>query len=187
MVFIPSRLKPVSGARHMGRKTLKCTFEMSDICIASGLPENLSATGLIVQMSRGPKLTATKEALAKQAEGASAAYKAACEERDAAQKAGAGNAAEAKAAAAEEAAKSKTEAEDELERASETIKTLRDRNTALLAERDAAAKDVEALKKQAKGLSDEYGRLLMQKESLENKLSDYELVFGEGGDMKKAK
>lgn len=142
---------------------------------------------LFVLLREVNQLTATKEALAKQAEGASAAYKAACEERDAAQKAGAGNAAEAKAAAAEEAAKSKTEAEDELERASETIKTLRDRNTALLAERDTAAKDVEALKKQAKGLSDEYGRLLMQKESLENKLSDYELVFGEGGDMKKAK
>ena len=61
MPLIPSRLKPVSGARHMGRKTSKCTFEVKDIMIASGIPENLTATGLVVQMSRGPKLTATKE------------------------------------------------------------------------------------------------------------------------------
>ena len=75
---------------------------------------------------------------------------------------------------------------DELERARQTIATLRERNTALLDEKETASKDVEALKKQAKGLSDEYGRLLMQKESLENKLADYELVFGDG-DLKKSK
>ena len=78
------------------------------------------------------------------------------------------------------------EKEDELERARQTISTLRERNAALLDEKETASKDVEALKKQAKGLSDEYGRLLMQKESLENKLADYELVFGDGA-MKKSK
>ena len=61
MPLIPSKLKPVSGARHMGRKTAKCTFEIRDIFLASGLPENISATGLVVQMSRGPKLATTKE------------------------------------------------------------------------------------------------------------------------------
>ena len=85
-----------------------------------------------------------------------------------------------------ETAKSQSEAEDDLERARQTIATLRERNTALLGEKETASKDVEALKKQAKGLSDEYGRLLMQKESLENKLADYELVFGDG-DLKKSK
>ena len=59
---IASRLKPLSGAKHMGRKTTKFSFEVRDLVIPSGLPENLSATGLVVQMSRGPKLATTKEA-----------------------------------------------------------------------------------------------------------------------------
>ena len=121
------------------------------------------------------QLAATKEALSKQAEGASAAYKAVCAERD-----------EARKIRAAEADKTLAETEDELVLAKETIGTLRERNTALMGERDTANKDVEALKKQAKGLADEYGRVLAQKESLEHKLADYELVFGEG-EMKKAK
>jgi hypothetical protein len=61
MPLIP-RVKAVTGARHMGRKTTRYSFEVRDIFIESGVPANLSATGLVVQMSRGPKLAATKEA-----------------------------------------------------------------------------------------------------------------------------
>ena len=53
--------KPLSGAKHVGRKTTRYSFEVREIEIIAGLPENLSATGLVVQMSRGPKLTTTKE------------------------------------------------------------------------------------------------------------------------------
>lgn len=55
------------------------------------------------------------------------------------------------------------EAEDELERAKETIATLRGRTAELLEAKEAAEKDAEALKRQAKGLSDEYARVLAQK------------------------
>ena len=44
---------------------------------------------------------------------------------------------------------------------------------------------LEALKRQSKGLSDEYSRMLLVNERLENKLADYELVFGD--EVKKKK
>ena len=50
MPLVPSRLKPLSGAKHMGRRTTKYCFEVTQIVVSSGLPENLSATGLMVQM-----------------------------------------------------------------------------------------------------------------------------------------
>ena len=53
-------LKPFSRAKHVGRATTRFSFEMSELCIESGLPTTLSATGLIVQCSRGPKMAATK-------------------------------------------------------------------------------------------------------------------------------
>ena len=119
------------------------------------------------------QLTASKEALMKQAEGAAAAYKAASAEVEALKKG------PVKKAAGDD------DPEDELARAKEVIATLRERTQKLMAEKEAATKDAEALKKQAKGLSDEYGRLLAQKESLENKLADFELILGD--DLKKSK
>ena len=61
----------------------------------------------------------------------------------------------------------------------------KERERALLEEKKSAEKSAEALKKQAKGLADEYGRLLAQKDALENKLADFELVMGD--EVKKAK
>jgi len=130
------------------------------------------------------QLTATKEALAKQAEGASAAFKAASDERDALKAQLKSDDVPGGPAAASEPS-STTEAEDELERSKETISKLRERTSTLLGEKDAAEKSVEALKKQAAGLSAEYARVLAQKESLENKLADFELVLGD--EVKKSK
>ena len=41
---------------------VRFTFEVSNLRVESGLPANRSVTGLIVQCSRGPKVTATKAA-----------------------------------------------------------------------------------------------------------------------------
>lgn len=137
------------------------------------------------------QLTASKEALTKQAEGAAAAYKVMSAECDALKKGGSMPApapepvSNPAKAAADSAGGDGEEEEGELARATATITTLRERNTKLIAERDQASKDVEALKKQAKGLSDEYARLLAQKESVENKLADFELIMGD--EVKKAK
>ena len=122
------------------------------------------------------QLSVSEEALTRQAEGAAAAYAAARDESNALKKARPSAAGASQAGSGEE---------EELAIAHTTIAALRERNSSLLAARDAASKDAEALKRQAKGLSDEYGRLLLQKESLENKLSDFELMFGD--DVKKAK
>jgi hypothetical protein len=52
---------PLFGkAKHAGRATSRFTFEFSDLCVESGLPPNMSATGLVVQCSRGPKMASTK-------------------------------------------------------------------------------------------------------------------------------
>lgn len=160
---------------HRAQRNALCT---GTICLLIFVIHRLHA--LLKEVNQ---LSATREALAKQAEGAAAAYKAACEERDAAR--GGAERKESEKKEAADAARERSEAEDELESAKQTIATLRERNSTLLGEKEKAAKDVEALTKQAKGLSDEYARLLMQKESLENKLADYELVFGD--DVKKAK
>jgi hypothetical protein len=52
-------------------------------------------------------------------------------------------------------------------------------------ERDRAMKSAEAIKKQAEGVSTEYARLVREKESLENKLADFELLMGEENKKKK--
>ena len=181
--FPTARASPNAAVRHESalHRAQRDALCSGAICLILFVIHRLHA--LLKEVNQ---LSATKEALAKQAEGAAAAYKQACEERDAALSGAEGKAAERERAREAETAKSQSEAEDELERARQTIATLRERNTALLDEKETASKDVEALKKQAKGLSDEYGRLLMQKESLENKLADYELVFGDG-DLKKSK
>ena len=52
-------LMPFSRARHVGRSTTRYSFEISSLNIER-LPSNLSATGLIVQCRRGPKVASTK-------------------------------------------------------------------------------------------------------------------------------
>jgi len=154
------------------RNLLLCSTSVGIVAIIARLMLLLKEVG---------QLTANKEALAKQSAGAAAAYKAMSEECDALKKlAGDGKGGDDGGSAG-----TATDAEDELATARATIQTLRERSSKLLDERDAATASAEAMKKQAAGLSQEYARLLAQKESLENKLADYELVFGEGGDMKK--
>jgi len=143
---------------------------------------------LYKQLREVNQLTATRESLTRQAEGAVAAYKALAESKDALEKAAKENGSssssgEATKKPAEPA--QKTEVEDELELANETIDVLRERNTKLVGDLEKANKDAEALKRQAEGLSTEYARLTREKESLENKLADFELVLGE--QVKKSK
>lgn len=120
------------------------------------------------------KLEATSEALRKQAEGAAAAYKAQVQELDEAKK---------KAKATEP--KAGEGAKDGSGPAEADVGALQARLAEAEAARDAALKGAEALKKQAEGLSTEYARLQREKESLENKLADFEMVMGD--EVKKAK
>lgn len=153
------------------------------LCVASVLLAAIVAR-LVLLLKEVSALTATKEALTKQATGASAAYTAVVEERDALKAAADGKRGDA-APGAGAAAKSAADEESELAAAQETVATLRERCSKLLDERDAATASAEAMKKQAAGLSAEYARLLAQKESLEHKLEDYELVLGD--EVKKSK
>ena len=113
------------SALHRAQRDALCT---GAICLLLFVIYRLHA--LLKEVNQ---LAATKEALAKQAEGAAAAYKAACEERDVALSGAEGKAADREKAREAETAKSQSEAEDELERARQTISTLRERNAALLA------------------------------------------------------
>lgn len=61
MPLVPSRLKPISAAKHRSRATTRYAFEVNQIRLLSGLPTTVQATGLMIQMSRGAKLTTTKE------------------------------------------------------------------------------------------------------------------------------
>ena len=45
--------------------------------------------------------------------------------------------------------------------------------------REVAEKSAEALKKQAEGLSAEYARLAREKEVLQHRLEDFEMLMGE--------
>ena len=54
-------LKISSAAKHRGRHNTKYSFELSGLHLVSGLPTNLSATGITVQCSRGAKISSTKE------------------------------------------------------------------------------------------------------------------------------
>jgi len=49
----------------------------------------------------------------------------------------------------------------------------------LRGEAQQAAASAEALQRQAENLSKEYGKVVAQKESLENRLADFELVMGD--------
>ena len=106
------------------------------------------------------KLEATQTALKKQAEGAAAAYKQIQQEKDSSAKAStSGGGAQAAAKEVDDLKKKVADAE---------------------AARDAAVKGAEALKKQAEGLSTEYTRLQKEKESLQNKLDDFEIMIMKG-------
>jgi hypothetical protein len=112
---------------------------------------------LFVLLKEVNQLTASKEALTKQAEGAAAAYAQLSAEKEAQPKTRA-EPAPAAAPAADSAGKDESmeaDGDDELARSRATIEALRERNASLLAARDAATADAEALKRQAKGLSDE--------------------------------
>ena len=118
--------------------------------------------GVIVQLYRLLKevnqLEATKAAMTKQAEGAAAAYKAAnADKEDMARqlKAGGGGGGEEQAAA------------------------LRKKVASAESAREVAEKSAEALKKQAEGLSAEYARLAREKEVLQHRLEDFEMLMGD--------
>lgn len=128
------------------------------------------------------QLSATQSALKRQAEGAAAGFKAASEEKERLQRA-LDEAADSLGGSV--SVSSGGDAADELELARGTIAELRERTKKLLEERDQAAAAGEAMKRQAEGLSTEYGRLMREKESLENKLADFELVCGD--EVKKSK
>ena len=125
------------------------------------------------------KLEATSEALRKQAEGASAAYKAMSAQAEEAKLA-----AEAAKPASAPKAEGKVEAQG-AHGGEGADQALQKRLAEAEAGRDAALRGAEALKKQAEGLSTEYARLQQEKESLENKLADFDLVMG--AEVKKSK
>ena len=52
-------LMPFSRARHVGRSSTRYSFEISSLNIERLPCSNLSATGLIVQCRRGPKVAST--------------------------------------------------------------------------------------------------------------------------------
>lgn len=119
---------------------------------------------LFVLLKEVNQLAASKEALTKQAEGAAAAYAQLSAVKETQQKQHAEPARTATPAATPVGApaampageeKPEGDEEDELSHAKATIEALRERNASLLSERDAATADAEALKRQAKGLSDE--------------------------------
>ena len=117
------------------------------------------------------KLEATQLALKKQAEGAAAAYKQVSQEKE--------------AAAKKSPAPAKAAEEDAAAGAAKADEALRAKLKEAEAARDSALKGAEALKKQSEGLSAEYARLQKEKESLENKLADFEMLMGD--EAKKAK
>ena len=117
--------------------------------------------GVIVQLYRLLKevnqLEATKAAMTKQAEGAAAAYKAAnADKEDMARQLRAGGGGGEEQAAA-----------------------LRNKVASAESAREVAEKSAEALKKQAEGLSAEYARLAREREVLQHRLEDFEMLMGE--------
>ena len=84
----------------------------------------------------------------------------------------------AAAAAGEGEGESETELKAENARLRSTLGQVREEGT-------KAAASAEAMKRQAESLSREYARVMAQKESLENKLADFELILGDT--VKKAK
>ena len=123
--------------------------------------------GVIVQLYRLLKevnqLEATKAAMTKQAEGAAAAYKAAnADKEDMARQLKAGGGGGGGGGGGEEQAAA-----------------LRKKVASAESAREVAEKSAEALKKQAEGLSAEYARLAREKEVLQHRLEDFEMLMGE--------
>ncbi|KAL1521329.1 hypothetical protein AB1Y20_020996 [Prymnesium parvum] len=124
------------------------------------------------QLKEINQLQATGTALKKQADGAMTAYKALQAEKEELQK-------KLKAAAAGDAAASDATPPDD------EIKRLRERVDKLAAERTAAEKSSEALKRQSEAQATEYARLMEENKSLQNKLADFELVMGDSAKKQK--
>jgi len=94
--------------------------------------------------------------------------------------------ARAKAAAAEALTSPKAAAAAAGEGDGESVGELKEENArlrstigSLRGEAQQAAASAEALQRQAENLSKEYGKVVAQKESLENRLADFELVMGD--------
>jgi len=153
-----------------------------DFCIVGFAALLILVVGRVYQMMKEiSSLSASKYALEKQAANASAAYKMVQEEKEALEKA-----AKAKAEAAATAAGA---GGDDKEAELDTLRGEKERLLGLVkakeAEADSAVASATALKKQAEGLSAEYARVMGEKESLENKLADFELVMGDEAKKKK--
>jgi len=134
------------------------------------------------QLKELNKFEGTSYALKKQAEGAKAAYESLTAEN---------TELKAKLKAQKKEATQETSEDSSAATASAAVDDdselarLREKNKKLATERDAAEKSVEALKKQAEGLSTEYARLTREKESLENKLADFEMLMGDANKKEK--
>ena len=190
-LFLPTIADEADGLATLMHDVRRLRSQRSALLGGIALLLLLVIWRLFAMLKEVNQLSGSSEALRKQAEGARAAYEALSDEKDALEEEllstsldGGGRATPAAAAsrpaeAPAAAAASKSDAEDELERAQMTIAELRERTQKLLTEKESAVKTAEALKKQAEGISTEYARLTTQKESLENKLADYELVLGD--------
>eukprot|EP00316_Scyphosphaera_apsteinii_P000176 CAMPEP_0119311010 /NCGR_PEP_ID=MMETSP1333-20130426/21198_1 /TAXON_ID=418940 /ORGANISM="Scyphosphaera apsteinii, Strain RCC1455" /LENGTH=257 /DNA_ID=CAMNT_0007315291 /DNA_START=36 /DNA_END=809 /DNA_ORIENTATION=- len=121
------------------------------------------------------QLQANKEALQKQAEQAVAAFKNLQSENEDLDK---------KLKKVTPGVEAK-EAIAEADSVPDEVKALQERIKEAEGERDQANKNAEALKKQAAGLTAEYARITKEKESLENKLADFEDLMGDA--LKKSK
>jgi len=182
---VPAKSDDADGLATLMHDVRRLRAQRTSALCGGALLLVLVAFRLFALLKESNQLSGSCDALKKQAESASAAYKALSAEKDALEKTAAGSTtatsatAAAPAAAAATEPKPSSEAEEELVEAKATIDKLRERTQMLLKERDLAVKDAEALKRQAEGMASEYARLTTQKESLENKLSDYELVLGD--------
>lgn len=187
-LFMPGKSDDTDGLASLMHDVRQLRAQRSSALCGCALLLMLVIHRLYSLLKESNQLSGSCDALKRQAESASAAYKALSAEKDALEKSGkampSSPAAPAEAPKREEP-KPATEVEEELAEAKATIDKLRERTQVLLKDRDAAIKDAEALKRQAEGISAEYARLTTQKESLENKLADYELVLGE--QVKKSK
>jgi hypothetical protein len=131
-------------------------------------------------------LTATKEALKKQAEGAAAAYKALqADTKKPPADAPAPAAAKGEAVAPATSDKKDAASDESRDTLREEVASLQSALSEAEAQRDTANKSAEALKRQAEGLSTEYARLTREKEKLENRLSDFELLMGDEAKKKR--
>jgi len=138
---------------------------------------------IYVQLKELHKFEGSSYALKKQAEGAKAAYESMSAENAELKAKLKAQKKEATQESSEDASAATTSAAGEAD--DSELEELREQNKKLAAGRAAAEKDVEALKKQAENLSTEYARLTREKESLENKLADFEMLMGDANKKEK--